>query len=273
MARGHIKYYCYIWSQILLKTTAIGSSLLGLLFAASKSSTSYTWFKPLSWVITQVSEYGLLIFLILGGLSVAGFSLGSFGRDKWVEDSILHLLNGYRNKVFSNYGTDPIDNHRVTIFRHKRVLCFIEWVKTFGKHPLYGHWLVAEYRTGHTTQDSEIKFRAPVKRPLEAEGVAGQAWRGKTVEVQDLLLISTVSGKNNKRRYAESSHISELLVEQILKCGGQLPRSMVGVPLKVGQKMWGSLVIDSVEPKGTCLEHVANYTLFIQSLGRLLEKL
>jgi len=193
---------------------------------------------------------------------------------------IVEALNEFRSRCFPGITKDePVDNNRVTVFRHFQWKWWI-WPWRCLLHP-WGWirwpgsgWLVIAYRSGHATQASSTVFLAPDDAP-QAEGVAGQAWRcDGTHRVQNLPDLSSVQypgyfgliwlqwkanwrsdspevqkytqAKRNVALYAERTGISPRLVWQRIRRKMKLPRSLCGVPLENrSNQRAGVLVLDS----------------------------
>jgi hypothetical protein len=189
-------------------------------------------------------------------------------------------LDRFRKTAFLGVpGHEPHDNNRVTIFRHDKKMWRIWPVRSFlwpwgiGRGPWSG-WLVVAHRSGHVTQLRTSVFLAP--DDAQAEGVAGQAWRGGTIRADEMPDLSaaayvSVAGlaliwlrrqlkladgparhacyvelKRQVDAYATGTSVHPSDVWSRIKRKSKLPTSIVALPLHApNNEPWGVLVMDS----------------------------
>lgn len=144
------------------------------------------------------------------------------------------LLDDFRNKVFSDAGSDYQHHHRVTLFRHLR------WVFVRRRWPWSG-WLCPVERSGHTTQVSKALFRAPDEAD-DSEGVAGLGWCANgALKIDKLPELRKGSNDDILVSYAASTGVSLEFVRTHLP----KTRSFYAVRVEVKGVPWGVLVVDS----------------------------
>ena len=142
----------------------------------------------------------LLVPAFLGLAAICGY-LAKRLADPAMWDLLQDLVDELRDKVFSDAGSEYQHHHRVTLFKHVR------WKFVLRRWPWSG-WLFPVVRSGHTTQDSGVCFRAPTD-PDQAEGVAGRAW-GVTgaLRLAELPAISATSTEAERADYASQTGVS-----------------------------------------------------------------
>jgi len=144
---------------------------------------------------------------------------------------VHELLNDFRNKIFSDAGSEYQHHHRVTLFKHSR------WVWCVRRWPWSG-WLKPIERSGHTTQSSRALFRAPDNSD-DCEGIAGLAWCANgALKVDKLPDLNSAEALQDysKRTGVTVSYLQENLPKS---------RSFYAVRVEVKGDPWGVLVIDS----------------------------
>jgi hypothetical protein len=207
----------------------------GLLIAFSAALLKFDP-ETFTWPIVQdiltanrwVAWWLIPVLTLLG--SLAGLSKQHVGhKSTW--SGVNTLLEEFRNSVFKGReGFNNRANHheRVTLYKFRKFRI------AFCLWPFTG-WMVPVARTGHATVSRKIpRFRCPLSRPSAAEGVAGQAFPLKWV----------------------------------LKKKDCTIQSMLGIPIEVKGKPWGSIVIDSQDP-----QEIRFNTKQIQAEFRILSKL
>ena len=156
--------------------------------------------------------------------------------------------------------------NRVTLFRVKSFHLTWPW----RAWPPVGCWLVPVERSNHLTRKSKACFLA--KDDGSADGVAGQAYVQRScVYVDNLPNICAENAVPNtqpfllrlfykyfwKSRYLNAGQLrmvkayaarswsneGRILKHRVAK--KNLPRSLCGLPVEVGGKIWGVIVIDS----------------------------
>lgn len=179
-------------------------------------------------------------------------------------DAIHEELDATQQELFPNEQGFP-DHHQLTLFR------YTHWLWGFKKWPWSG-WLVPVERSGESGRRSRTRFLAPDDR-RRAKGIAGVAWCSKGVVVrEDLPVVSPKAiceGLDERVAYARATFVDTSWVQQALeRRNEELPRSYIGVGIKVKRKRWGSLVIECRESKLP-----TDYQTKIDSVVRLLPHL
>ena len=172
------------------------------------------------------------------------------------------VLDELRDQLFEDSKDEPLHSHRVTLFKRVR------WACRRGQCP-WGGWLKPAARSGHTTQRSSIRFKAPDDSD-RAEGIAGMAWgtRGK-VYIRNLPSLSEDSSDEDVRSYAKKSFMD---LREVRKRKGRLKaRSFCGCPVEVAGKVWGSIVVDSRNPEVEKSKFDEHYRFTARVLGKTLE--
>lgn len=176
---------------------------------------------------------------------------------------IVHdVLDQYRERLFEHADEDQVHEHRVTLFKRVR------WRWCMQKWPWSG-WLVPVERSGHTSQKSHAAFLAPDEAD-HAQGVAGMTWsRNRVVYVKDLPDLSAAASEADFEEYARSTWMP------LEHARGRRPRarSMFGIPVEVGNELWGVVVVDSRHPAILEPEAKRYYSIIARFLGKTLEDL
>jgi hypothetical protein len=187
--------------------------------------------------------------------------------EPWVWDTIHHLMNTYRDFVFSDERNENRHHHRVTLFRFHRVFhypCFLVWP--------WESRLIPVARSGHATQNTDTTFVAPDDAD-RAEGFAGKTWATfSTMIVNDLPDLDTDSSDEAVQFYAKQAFFSEDWLRRRIKAKRINGRSFCGIPIRVKGREWGVIVIDSRSPKSIKKEAEAHYDVMGKVLSKLLER-
>jgi hypothetical protein len=203
--------------------------------------------------------------------------LAQFTRTKigslWVWEHLGIVLDKMQEAIHAGQHEDAVHHHRVTLFRY-RTCCFC-WRMPLRHHwgPWSG-WLVSIARSGHTTRNHRVIFRAPDDADC-AEGIAGMAWsRSHPVSVENLPLLNANSDDTEISAYATRTNISSAEVKRRLARPGPIARSFYVQQVRVKDKVWGVLVFDSISPTipNAAAIQSAYFTLG-KTLSKLLEKL
>lgn len=187
--------------------------------------------------------------------------------EPWIWQAIHSAVDGYREFVFQAERGEPIDHHRVTLFRHfscyQYPCCF--------KRPLERRLIPVE-RSGHLKQNTNTDFIVPDEAE-KATGVAGQVWRTfQTLVVSELPDLSNNPSEEEIKLYARRTWNSVEWVKNRMKNNKSLARSICGIPIRVKGKEWGIIVIDSVSPTAVTRSSNEFYDLMGRSLSKLLER-
>jgi hypothetical protein len=82
------------------------------------------------------------------------------------------------------------------------------------------------------------------------EGVAGLAWAsGGTVLLEDLPDLSRNPSDDLVLEYARQARVPERWIRHRLRKNKPCPRCLCAVPVEVGGKPWGVIVLDGREPR------------------------
>jgi len=206
-----------------------------------------------------------IISLLVGGATFFKTHFGSINT--W--NTVASLLEEYKKAVTegrAEYLALPDYHIRITLYK------YVGFRFAFCRHPFTG-WMVPVARTGHTTISWRIpRFRAPVSDPDNAEGVAGRVFvQKKIMSLYGLPDLSVDIGDVAFAEYAERGFVS---TKWLRKRKSHTTRSLLGVPIEVKNKPWGSLVIDCREPDEISTEETLNtlqYRMLANVLGKLLE--
>lgn len=216
---------------------------------------------PLAWIQDRA-----WILLIAVGLFLAlSTSVRKIVGPPWVWDAIHSYLDSFREYAFPDQPGDMLHEHRVTLFK------YVRWHWCLKKWPWSG-WLVPVERSGHTTRRTSASFRAP-DDANEAEGVAGATWASKlAVPVVDLPDLSAEPSADDVAQYARKTFVSKEWVEAYIRRGRPLARAFLGIPVELGGKRWGVIVLDSRREMHNSSRNLNLYTILSKFLSKLLEK-
>jgi hypothetical protein len=178
-----------------------------------------------------------------------------------LRDAVRTLLNEYRRGLFG--GTDgEVHENRVTLFKHKK-RC---WV---SRRFRTGGWLVSVERSGHTTLESVVCFSAPDNG--KAEGIAGYAWSKNGDVVVSGLKPPTVGSPDYDREVEDYAAQTRMTPERA-KEHSMTARSFYGMPVAIGETVWGAVVIDSCEESVPRNGQKKAQALFVAVLRKMIEK-
>lgn len=152
-------------------------------------------------------------------------------------DAVHGLLDQIRENTFKNEKFDHEQHARITLFKHVW-FCWRRW-------PFFGGWLIPLERSGFATRKTDAIFRAPDDGE-KCEGVAGRAWSRRAKVYVDTL--PKLRKKNPPPSDAEFDTYAQKSFCSVKKLRRKPPqaRSLCGIPIEVGNKRWGVLVVDSV---------------------------
>lgn len=228
-------------------------------------------------VIHKIQEYGIYglgFFACLVLICV----LVKQRADPWVVEKLQFILDEYQAKVFRNANA-PQDHNRVTLFKFRKCL----WYRRHWREPrrwavfktrrVLGDYLVPYMRSGHMTLKTKTVFFIDSENSNRSEGVAGRAWSHRGVVVlPDLPLITPTAGARTRENYAKVTQVSQRFLDRYLSEQRGLPRSMAAIPVECNGKLWGVIVLDSLDPLSVTAESVEHYTLTVALIGHLLER-
>lgn len=235
--------------------------------------------KPVLWMIIERFQEAAIWFLLVIGLVILATALVKLMADPWVVEKLQFILDEYQEKVFKNLNVSK-DHNRVTLFKYRENLFFRRhWLESptgwslFKTRRWKGNYLVPYMRSGHLTLKTKTLFFIDNENSAKTQGVAGVAWSRKEVFIlPDLPEIKPITAKRTKENYAKVTMSSVRFLERYLTEGKTPPRSMAAVPVECNGKLWGVIVLDSLDPLGVTKESVEHYTLTVALIGHLLER-
>jgi hypothetical protein len=228
----------------------------------NKLNGAWALFAPsLIWIQNRAWIFLLLLGAFLAASEIARKVVGP----PWVWDAVHYYLDVFQEYAFPEQAGDMLHDHRVTLFK------YVRWRWCLRRWPWSG-WLVPLERSGHTTQRTNIAFRAP-DDASQAEGVAGATWASKwAVPVSDLPDLSENSSAQDIQSYAEKTFVSAEFLGKYMRRGRPLARSFLGIPVEVKSKRWGVVVMDSKREMHVAPRYLSLYTIIARFLSRLLER-
>ena len=278
------------WSRVNQAVGTAGFSFsIWLLSTDFKSSGYQNW--P-AWIKTHaiglqnlnILWYILLVFAFCYIVGFIGQGLRS-ARDRRL---IQYIIDKAQSLAYPNTGDDPIHHHRITLFQHKKLAFVKHWsrgkrpkgvikgflwaINPWGKHKPYSGWLIPVCRSGSTV--AKTKFLANPKTG-ENEGVVGKVFAAqRSLTFPKLPRVIKASSERQRRKYAESTNCNTGMINALLaKCVNDLPpQSIGGIPIRVGEKLWGVLVFDSQSPEGVEETIDQNFRLTTGAIEQLLGK-
>ena len=276
-----IKSFLYVSGKYAYGVMGSLIVLLGLLSEADFSRPTFShWPEGILGIVVSLKDYSLMLYIIIVALFFYSL-LAKRAGDPWIREKIQYLIDGVRDRLYEDFGTDRLDEHRVTLFKRTGFAWKIcrpgsrkHWPYGAGYFPWSG-WLMPVLRSGHTAQTSSSAFLAPTSGELshKVNGVVERAWASKnTIVVDNLNEIRQDSALRTKENYARKTFCDIDWVERCLDQKRQPPRSIGAIPIEVHGKIWGALVLDSKAPHGVTNEKIANFKLTAGMIGQLLEK-
>lgn len=236
--------------------------------------------KPIVWVLIERFQEAAIWFLLVIALVVAVTAIIKQMADPWVVEKLQFILDEYQDKVFKNVNV-PKDHNRVTLFKYKRNLWFRRhWLELptakwglFKTRRWCGDYLVPYMRSGHLTLRTKTIFFIDSDNSLNSQGVAGLAWSQRgVVIIPSLPQITKTSKPKIKESYATGTKTSIRFLERYLSEGRTPSRAMAAMPVECNGKLWGVIVLDSLDPQGVTADSVDHYTLTVALIGHLLER-
>lgn len=250
-----------------LKLTAASltgaAGLLGGVEKANVEKTREFLGQTTAEMVRSAQEWNwVLVPFFIALAALIGFATRWIGDPKkW---NVVHdVLDQLRDEIFSEAADDVAHEHRVTLFKKKNfLLCKRGW--------WWSGWLVPVERSGHTSQKTDVYFKAPDNAAL-AEGVAGQTWarKGKPVYVRDL---PNLGGTPTDAELAEYAKKSFMALDEV-RNRRPLARSLYGFAVEANGQRWGVIVVDSRLPRLKERELSKRYRMVARFLGKTLEAL
>lgn len=213
------------------------------------SKADPTKFNPLLAPYITSLQKGWVLPAVLITAPIVFWARNKTDRSKLT--AIHDLLDQVCHHTFKNQKFDHEQNRRVTLFKYHKF--------TFRRWPFFGGWLMPIERSGESTRRTGAIFHAPDDGE-KCEGVAGRAWSKRSnVYVPSLPNLRKNPTDAQFREYAEKSFVA---VDK-LRCKPPQACSLLGIPIEVGQKRWGVIVVDSVLPEiqhkitKSCMKQIA----------------
>lgn len=209
--------------------------------------------------VQRMAWWALPSAMVLAG--AAGLLKRQIGSPfRW--EMVKFLLDELCSEVFKK-GDFANHSERVTLFKFRSLaLVFKRW-------PWSG-WLLPVERSGHLTRRSGALWRVPDSGD-GAEGLAGRVWNeNKVIHLANLPFVTSDSSPEIVANYAKKTFMSEKLLRSKLKRGKVMPRAMCGIPVEVGSKLWGVIIIDTRNPEQISQKSVNS---FLKNHSSILSKL
>lgn len=236
--------------------------------------------KPILWLLIDRFQDIAIWLLASVAAIIAMTAIMKRMADPWVVEKLQFILDEYQDRVFKNLNV-PKDHNRVTLFKYKKNLFFRRhWLESglstwlpFKTRRLCGDYLVPYMRSGHLTLNTKTIFFIDSENSAKSQGVAGQAWSKRGVVIlPDLPEITRNSRPKARENYATVTKSSVRFLERYLAEGRTPSRAMAAMPVECNGKLWGVIVLDSLDPLGVTAASVEHYTLTVALIGHLLER-
>jgi hypothetical protein len=188
------------------------------------------WMQGSAWAVVVVGPF------VVGSVQWARRRFGS----PWAWEAIQKILDEFRNEVFGELEADPLDHHRVTLFRYRKFSPFISDPRDWC------HWLVAVARSDHLTKQRIRRFRAPDDGE-QCEGVVGRAWRCSSwvIVTAAVPTLNANASDDEIELYASKTGVDHKWVRRQLQKRRPLAMSYAALLVRLHGKPWGVLVLDS----------------------------
>lgn len=234
---------------LLQYAALIGAALLG---SAQKAGKPEAYSSPFWASVVGLGQEFVWVLPVLGVVGLVAKLVCDYVGPPWVWEAVQKIIDRFAEKSFETAPGAAVHEYRVTLFRRTWALA-LPWrcrqrAGSRWRWPWSG-WLVPVVRSGFTTQNTGTIFLAPDDAD-NAEGVAGQAWaRRQVVQTHELPDIRTDPTDQIIKEYAAKTFVSEKWVRDRLRDGRPFPLTLCGIPVEVGGKVWGVLVLDSRHPQ------------------------
>lgn len=236
--------------------------------------------KPILWLLIDRFQEIAFWLLLTVALIIAATAILKQMADPWVVEKLQFILDEYQDRVFKNLNV-PKDHNRVTLFKFKKNLFFRRhWLELgssawlpFKTRRFCGDYLVPYMRSGHLTLNTKTIFYIDCENSAKCQGVAGLAWSQRGVVIlPDLPEINSNTKPKARENYATVTKSSVRFLERYLAEGRTPSRAMAAMPVECNGKLWGVIVLDSLDPLGVTAASVEHYTLTVALIGQLLER-
>jgi hypothetical protein len=257
---------------------------LGLIVAASLQHLC--WATPhggieaaRTWIEQNTKAVTIVLTAVLTACATASRVIG----EPWLIQCITSILDEFQSRAFTGpSGFDSCDEHRVTLYRFKRVVLLSAWSGCEG--PFYwpwgrgnrpwSGWLVPLIRVGPSSPPRTIWLANSERR---CHGVCGAAFFGRYTTLEkkspELPDISNEASPDQIRAYAQKTWVSEATIKKRIAEKRPCARYYLAHRVQVGRKRWGVLLIDS---RAECLpkvtENKSRFSQINDVLGHLLAR-
>lgn len=215
-------------------------------------------------ILLLFEKYSWLSVVSGSLVAICTFGMRTIGPP-WVRHAIKNVLDEMHSYAFGRSNRAEFHD-RVTLFKH-------EWFcvrRNRTKGPIVGGFLIPFARSGFMTQKSSVVFRVPDDATYE--GVAGFAFTSNVRIARENLPDVSPSASPSDQEFIEYAGATFVDVEW-LKKERSTARCLYGIPVRVGGKPWGAIVVDSREKSITNSEHVVkSYYLVASVLGQLIRR-
>lgn len=271
----------WFWRSVKAAQITIGAlaSIVGITIEISPGRDTHPFLLHL---IDLVQQNALTVFLVLGGLwLIVSLLLKFILKDPWIVEQLQEALDSLQEEIFKNKQNSPKHAHRVTLFRHhlfswqkrfsytKRKWC--KWPRGGVAQPFSG-WLLPVMRSWHTDKNSQACFLAP-DDARRAEGIAGQCWATRKAVHIDKLPPPDLKSEQSLLEYSRLTHCDIEWLRRRLEQNRQVALSMCVIPIEVEGRLWGVIVIDSIDPRGVKSIEAKNHRTVVGLISKLLRRL
>ena len=209
-----------------------------------RGGDALVWLQNVAWVGIP------FLILFLGFAKVLRDAIGP----PWVWTVVQRVLDQFQELAFADR-SGPKHHHRVTLFRIARFSK--PWRRWPGRR-----YLVPVARSGHATMQCSVVFRIPDSAD-NAEGVAGRTWaERKVVPVSGLPAITGAVPDEVRHEYARKTWVSR---KWLRAWAEPAARSFLGIPVEVGGKPWGVIVLDSRDERPIGQRTIRTYNMRLSS--------
>jgi hypothetical protein len=235
--------------------TQYGMLIVGALAAGSLKTDPARFPEAVGDGLTTIQQHAWWIVLASTIAVAIAKALADYIGPPWVREALNRILNRFRKVAFINIDGEPHHKHRVTLFQRKRFWFPIaipwpgngqRWPVRPGRWPMSG-WMIPVARSGRATQSTRTCFLA-TDDPNRSEGIVGEVWL--TNEVRHVVLPD-LGVKPSEAKIAQYASLAGMPTEWIRDRVAKkkpCPRSLCGVPIEVGNRFWGVLVLESAGP-------------------------
>lgn len=257
-------YHLLKWLEVAIAAT------IPLVYAAVRwTPATLPLPKRLEQLVGLIQANGLLLLFVLPAAAYAT-RLRRFLRSPVTWELVHKVLTQLQKSVYRDE-EDEKYNHRATLFV-KSTMLHRGW-------PIRRNYLVPAERSGSHDRSSTTRFLCEPEKPgRKHEGVAGQTWvQEKIIEVKDLpdlyAEMDEAARETAIKEYAKKSWVSEDWVRDRIAKNCTMARSFVGIPVEIGGRMAGVVILDSRNPRlPNRNKYKAAYELVEKLLSALLEK-